>query len=67
MIVDDAPDTLLERGAAEVDQQADRLAGEAQIGQELFAMRGIGLVGGFSMKAQQSESLIGNLSEFRRT
>lgn len=53
MIVHDAPDTLLERGAAEVDQQADRLTGEAQIGQELVAMRGVELVGGFSMKVKR--------------
>ena len=38
MIVDDAADAFLERRATEIDKQSDGLAGQAKIGQQLFAM-----------------------------
>src|SRR3546814_20753661 len=52
MVVDDAADAFLERGTTEIDEKAHGLAGQAKIGQQLFAMSRVQPFDGFDLQQQ---------------
>src|SRR3546814_17949067 len=52
MVVDDAADAFLERGTTEIDEKAHGLAGQAKIGQQLFAMSRVQPFDGFDFQQQ---------------
>jgi hypothetical protein len=52
MVVDDATDVFLERGAPEVDEKTDGLASKTKIGQQLLAMSRVQPFDGFDLHQQ---------------
>src|SRR3546814_13016449 len=52
MVVDDATDVFLERGAPEVDEKTDGLASKTKIGQQLLAMSRVQPFDGFELHQQ---------------
>ncbi|NJB87981.1 hypothetical protein GGR90_000133 [Sphingopyxis italica] len=52
MIVNNATDAFLERGAPEVDEKTNRLASQTKIGQQLLAMSRVQLFDRFDLHQQ---------------
>ena len=54
MVIDEPPDTFLERGASKIDQEPYGLSHQAQISQQLFRVRAMELLDGFDFDQQSA-------------